>query len=229
MIWVKPFATKIFYKSERNDILNIVLASHNKNKLSEISQNLKPLNVKVKSLEDFKLEPPTENGKDFKENSFIKAMYAFEKTGLPSLGDDSGFCVDSLNDFPGLCSARFAQAVGSYEKAFDVLNQCINPENKKVHFMTSMTFVYVKNSKVIAKHFEGRVNGLFSYPAKGKNGFGYCPIFIPDGYSCTYAELSNDVRTKINHRYKAFEKFVDFFKSELLNIWIVTLLNKTNS
>lgn len=198
--------------------MNIVLASHNKNKLLEISQNLEPLNIGVKSLEDFKLDLPIENGKDFKENSFIKAMYAFEKTGFPSLGDDSGFCVDSLNDFPGLCSARFAQAVGGYEKAFDVLNQCISPENRKVHFITSMTFVFVKNSKVISEHFEGRVDGTFEYPAKGKNGFGYCPVFVPDGYSCTYAELSNDVRTKINHRYKALKSFVNFLKNDFLNM-----------
>lgn len=193
--------------------MDIVLASHNENKVKEISQLLEPLGIRVKSLNDFSLQPPEETGNDFKQNSFIKAMYAFENTGLPSLGDDSGFCVDSLNDFPGLCSARFAEALGSYESAFEILNKCINPENEKCHFVTSLSFIYKHEETIKSEYFEGRVNGLFTYPARGSNGFGYCPVFTPDGFSQTFSELSDDVRTKINHRYKALEKFVVFMKN----------------
>lgn len=96
----------------------IILASNNANKIKEIGELLKPFNVEVKSLKELGLGDPTEDGKDFAENALIKARYAFEKTGLPSLADDSGFCISSLNDFPGLCSARFAEASGGYEEAF---------------------------------------------------------------------------------------------------------------
>lgn len=193
--------------------MKLVFASENKNKIAEISKLLNEFDVEVKSLKDFDLKGPIENGKDFFENSFIKAKNAFDLTGLPSLGDDSGFCVDSMGDFPGLCSARFAESVGGYDEAFRVINDCINPSNKKVHFVTAMTYIYKKDDKVEVKTFDGRIDGRFTYPAKGTNGFGYCPVFTPDGYSETFAELPNEVRVKINHRRKALQKFLEFFKS----------------
>ncbi|HSQ97311.1 MAG TPA: non-canonical purine NTP pyrophosphatase [Rickettsiales bacterium] len=192
----------------------IVLASNNSNKIAEISKLLSEFGIEVKSLKDLGLGDPIENGKTFTENALIKSNFAFEKTGLPSLADDSGFCVDSLNGFPGLCSARFAKACGSYEESFKIINECINPINKKANFITTLSFIY-KNStgQRIEKIFEGKLDGNFTYPAKGTNGFGYCPCFTPNDYLETFGEMLDEQRMKINHRAIALNKFIDFIKT----------------
>ncbi len=191
----------------------ILVASNNINKISEISKLLANFDIEVKSLKDLGLGDPIENGRTFAENSLIKSNFAFEKTGLPSLADDSGFCVDSLNDFPGLSSARFAKACGTYEESFKIINGCISQTNKKAHFITTLSFIY-KDSKdnKVEKIFEGKMEGNFTYPARGTNGFGYCPCFTPNNYEETFGEMSDDLRIKINHRSIALNKFVEFIK-----------------
>lgn len=191
----------------------IILASNNQNKIKEISKLLEQFSVEVKSLKELGLGDPVEDGKDFQENSLIKARYAFEKTGLPSLADDSGYCIDSLNNFPGLCSARFSKACGGYPEAFKILNECINPNNTKSHYITCLSFIYKTNNQVIEKVFEGRIDGSFTYPSRGENGFGYDPTFLPDGYDKTFGELPNELRMTINHRARALNKFFEFFKT----------------
>ncbi len=191
----------------------IVLASNNANKIKEIGKLLEPFDVEVKSLKELGLDDPVEDGKDFIENSLIKARYAYKETGLPSLADDSGYCIDSMNDFPGLCSARFAKASGGYPEAFRIISECINPINRKSHYVTCMSFVYDNNGETTEKTFEGVINGEFIYPARGENGFGYDPTFLPDGYNETFGELPNELRTHINHRAIALNKFIDFFKT----------------
>ena len=191
----------------------IILASNNQNKIKEISKLLEQFSVEVKSLKELGLGDPVEDGKDFQENSLIKARYAFEKTGLPSLADDSGYCIDSLNNFPGLCSARFSKACGGYPEAFKILNECINPNNIKSHYITCLSFIYKTNNQVIEKVFEGRIDGNFTYPSRGENGFGYDPTFLPDGYDKTFGELPNELRMNINHRARALNKFFEFFKT----------------
>ena len=191
----------------------IILASNNQNKIKEISKLLEQFSVEVKSLKELGLGDPVEDGKDFQENSLIKARYAFEKTGLPSLADDSGYCIDSLNNFPGLCSARFSKACGGYPEAFKILNECINPNNTKSHYITCLSFIYKTNNQVIEKVFEGRIDGSFTYPSRGENGFGYDPTFLPDGYNKTFGERPNELRMNINHRARALNKFFEFFKT----------------
>lgn len=202
----------------------ILLASNNKNKIKEISELLKPFDVVVKNLSDFNIPEPIEDGKDFAENSLIKAMNGFTASnGLPTLADDSGFCIDSMNNFPGLYSARFANACGGYEKTFEILNNCLKLErNKSAHFITCLSFVYYNknssNNSIIRKTFNGIMNGQFIYPARGNNGFGYCPIFLPNGYNETFGEMSDDLRTSINHRKKALDKFIEYFKNHMTEI-----------
>ena len=192
----------------------IILASNNANKIKDISNLLNVFNVNVVGLKELQLGNPEENGKDFIENSLIKARYAFDKTGLPTIADDSGFCIDSMNGFPGLCSARFAESCGSYENAFKIINDCINPLNKKAYFVTCIAFIYRdKNNNIVEKIFEGKIEGNFVYPGRGTNGFGYCPVFLPDGYIQTFAEMTDDLRTKINHRRIALDKFLSYFKT----------------
>ncbi len=190
----------------------LILASNNIGKVKEVEKLLQQFNVQVRTLKDLGLGEPIEDGKTFVENSIIKAKYAFEKTGLPTIADDSGFCVDTMNDFPGLCSARFIKAVGGNENAFKVINECINPNDKSAHFITSLAFIFVnKDNQTIIKTFEGRINGQFLFPGKGDGGFGFDPVFVPNGYDKTFAEMP-DEKVKISHRTIALNKFLDFFK-----------------
>lgn len=190
----------------------LVLASNNVNKIKEIGSLLKDYDIEVKGLKELGLGDPVEDGKSFAENAMVKAKYAFDKTGLPTLADDSGFCVNSINGFPGLCSARFAESAGGYPEAMKILNDCSNINDKSAHFITSLAFIYKKGDKIEKQFFEGIIDGKFTYPARGTNGFGYCPCFTPNGYSETFAEMSNDERIKMNHRAIALKKFLDFFK-----------------
>lgn len=195
----------------------IILASNNVNKINEIGNLLSSFNVKIRSLKELNLGDPIEDGKNFEENALIKAEFGFRETGLPTLADDSGFCIDSLNDFPGLCSARFAEACGSYEEAFRILDKCINPKNKKAHFVTYLAFVYKDNNGNIVKNtFEGKIDGKFVYPGRGNNGFAYCPVFLPNGYNQTFGEIENEVRKNMNHRKIALDKFLKFFEENFM-------------
>jgi XTP/dITP diphosphohydrolase len=198
----------------------IVLASNNGDKIKEINNDLQKLfSIEVKSLKDLGLGEPDENGTTFQENALIKARYAFDKTGLPSLADDSGFCINSLNDFPGLCSARFIKSVGGIEEAIRILGECINPKDKRSYFVTYLAFIYKnENNEVIEKIFEGRLNGQFTFPARGNNGFGYSPCFTPDGYNKTFGEIEDSVRCKMNHRALALGKFFSFLKGVIYKI-----------
>lgn len=190
----------------------LVLASNNPKKIKEINELLKDFDVEVKSLKDLGLGEPVEDGKTFAENALIKARYGFENTGLPTLADDSGFCINSMNNFPGLCSARFIKAVGGEEKAFEVINSCINSKDKSCFFICDIAFVYKQNNQVIEKIFEGKVNGDFIFPAKGDGGFGFDPVFMPDGYDKTFAEIP-EVKAKISHRKKGLDQFLEFVKN----------------
>lgn len=190
----------------------ILLASNNKNKLVELTNALSPLGINVKSLKDLGIEDPVEDGLTFQENSLIKSRFAFEKTGLPTLADDTGFCIDSMNGFPGLFSARFAKNAGSHDNATKILFNCLNENNKRARFISCLSFIYRQENKVIEKTFEGVLTGSVIYPGRGANGFGYCPYFIPDGYNETLSEMPDTLREKINHRGLAIKKFLTFLE-----------------
>ena len=193
------------------NIDRILVASTNKNKICQIEKKLSPLGIEILNMSDFNVEEPIENGKNYEENAIIKAENAFLRTGIPSVADDSGFELEYLNGFPGVVSARFAEACGGYERTFEVLNKCLT-ENKKAYFITYIALVYSENGKTIRKTFEGRLSGEFVFPPRGNNGFGYCPCFKPCGYEKTMAEISDDLREKINHRAIALDNLYKFLK-----------------
>ncbi len=187
----------------------IVVASGNEGKVKQIKSFL--ASYDVKSMKDFKINDPVENGITYAQNALIKARNVFEKCKIPTLADDSGFEIEALNGFPGLVSGRFADACGGYEKTFSILNECLT-ENKNARFCTVVAFVFEKDGKMHEKVFEGSINGKFVYPPKGDNGFGYCPCFMPDGYNETFAQIPDQVREEINHRSIALRKFADFMR-----------------
>ncbi len=201
----------------------IVIASSNEHKVKEFQNILKPFGIKVvpyKSLikEEFEIE---ETGKTFEENAIIKAETIAKKTGLPTFADDSGFCIKDLNSFPGVYSARYAQEVGGYDKAFEEIQLKLNGKVSEAKFVCVIAFA-IDGEKTLT--FDGSCYGFTIFPSRGENGFGYDSIFVPNSYGITFAEMSEDEKNSISHRAVATLKFVKFIEE-----WKKSLEKKTVS
>ena len=190
----------------------IVLASHNQGKVQEIGQMLKPFNIQVVSAADLNLPDVEETGTTFEENSRLKADELCKISGLPCLADDSGLCVNALNGRPGVYSARYAPN-RDFDKGMDKLLKEIKDSgsnDRSAYFACVMAFA-VPNEDT--KVFEGRVNGVITESKEGKGGFGYDPIFKPNGYNQTFGDLPKEEKNKISHRGNACKKFVAYLES----------------
>lgn len=184
----------------------ILIATHNQHKKEEIQQILGEKYL-VTSLTDYDLhEEIVEDGNSFHENALIKAKYCFEKTGKASLGDDSGLVVEALDGRPGIYSARYAGNHDFAKNMAKVLEEMKDIENRKAYFVTVMCLV----NKEGINYFEGRVYGNLTREIRGEKGFGYDPIFIPETYEITFAEMNAEEKNKISHRKQAIEKFLEF-------------------
>ncbi len=193
--------------------MEIVFASHNQGKIKEIREFLKPFGVDVLSADDMHLDDVDETGLTFQENATLKAIAGAKESGLPTLADDSGLCVHALNDKPGIFSARYAKKCGGYDKAFaDLAKRLADKTDKSAHFTCVLVLAY-PNGKTYS--FEGRVNGKIVPPQKGENGFGFDPVFMPDGYTQTFATLGEKTKNKISHRARAMEAFIQEIKKLL--------------
>ena len=195
-------------------ITKILVGTNNSGKLREI-KDLLPKNLEIYSTSDFKIKSPAENGKTFEENSLIKARYFSKKSKMICLSDDSGLEVDVLEGAPGIYSARWGGKKGDFIKAmhrvFKELDKKIkNWKTKKIkaRFICALT-IYGPNQKTI--NSVGKVEGHIAYSLRGKNGFGYDPIFIPKGKKITFGEMKPAQKYKIDHRFKAFKKIKKFF------------------
>lgn len=192
-------------------ITKLVVASHNAGKIAEIKTLLAPLKIEVQSAAELRLGDVEETGTTFEENAKIKANSISLMCGLPCLADDSGLCVDALDGRPGVYSARYAPDRNFKEGMKMLLNEIkeSGSNNRKAHFSCCLALA-CPNQKT--KIFEGRVDGSIAQSPKGSNGFGYDPIFIPEGYEQTFAELGDDVKNQISHRRRALEKFIQELK-----------------
>ena len=195
-------------------ISKILIGTNNQGKLREIA-NLLPKKVKVFSTKDFNLKSPNETGKTFKSNALIKAKYFSKKTNLICLSDDSGLEIDVLKKKPGIYSARWGGKKSDFNKAMQRVYKELDKKDKKwrtkkvsARFICALV-IYWPNTKKI--YSLGKVSGKISKTKKGKNGFGYDPIFIPNGHKKTFAEMSKRYKYKIDHRAKAFKKIRRFF------------------
>lgn len=188
----------------------VVLASHNKGKLKEMQDLLAPYDIKVQSSVELGLSEPIEDGETFAENALIKARAAAQESGFIAIADDSGLCVEALDNAPGVYSARWAQTDDGerdFYKAMEKIHEQIgdNP-NRKAFFISSLAVIWPEEEE---EHvFEGRVDGLITWPPKGDKGFGYDPIFTPKGYEQSFAEMENEDKKSISHRGQAFEKLI---------------------
>ena len=191
-----------------------MVGTNNKGKLKEI-KDLLPNNLEICSPLDFKIKSPPENGKTFEENSLIKARYFSKISKIACLSDDSGLEVDILKGEPGIYSARWGGKKGDFKKAMNRVFTELDKKDKnwkqkkiKARFVCALT-IYNSNKKLISS--VGKIEGCISPTIKGKNGFGYDPIFIPKGRKVTFGEMKSSEKYKIDHRFKAFKKIKKFF------------------
>lgn len=186
----------------------IVLATHNAGKVKEMQAILDPFGITVLSAGDLNLTEPEENGQTFIENAKIKALCAAKEAKLPALGDDSGLCVHALNNRPGIYSARYNEPKkNGFMYAMEKLNEELgDASDRTAHFACALVIAWPNGE---TEEFEGRVTGTLQWPVKGTNGFGYDPMFVPDGYDKSFAELPAEIKNKISHRANALKLFTD--------------------
>ena len=194
-------------------ITNLLIGTNNKGKLREI-RDLLPNFVETLSTSEFKLKSPKESGKTFLQNSLIKSKYFSKKTNLICLADDSGLEIDVLNKRPGIYSARWGGKNSDFKKAIKKVYKELEKKNKnwknkkiRARFICALSICYL-NKKIATS--VGKVEGKISNEPKGKNGFGYDPIFIPLGKNKTFGEIKSSEKYRLDHRFKAFKKIKKF-------------------
>ena len=197
----------------KKKIQKLLIGTNNKGKLKEI-RDLLPKNIVTLSTAEFKLKSPRENGKSFKENSLIKSKYFSKKTNLMCLADDSGLEIDILDKNPGIYSARWGGRNSDFNKAIKRVYRELKKKDKywrnkkiKARFVCALSISYL--SKKICCVI-GKVEGIISEKPRGKNGFGYDPIFIPINKKKTFGEMKPIQKYKLDHRSKAFKKIKKF-------------------
>tara|TARA_B100000676_G_C18080897_1_gene851092 strand:+ start:3294 stop:3890 length:597 start_codon:yes stop_codon:yes gene_type:complete len=184
----------------------LIIASHNPGKVKEIGDLLKPYGVTVQSAIDLTLDEPEENGTTFTANAIIKAKAAAQAAHLPALADDSGLSVDALGGAPGIYSARW----GGPEKDFDLAMRKVEERlpqgvDRRARFICALALSWPDGH---TETFEGFVDGSLIWPPLGDLGFGYDPMFLPNGRTETFGEMDQAEKHKISHRAEAFRKLV---------------------
>jgi len=197
----------------KKKIKKLLIGTNNIGKLREI-RSLIPKKIQTFSTLDFNLKSPKENGKTFKQNSIIKSKYFSKKTNLICLADDSGLEIDILNKKPGIYSARWAGKNKDFKIAIDKVFRKLSDKDKnwrkktiKARFMCALSISYQNKNLVSVL---GKIEGKISAKAKGKNGFGYDPIFIPNNQKKTFGQMSSSKKYRMDHRFKAFKKIKKF-------------------
>jgi len=194
-------------------ISHLLIGTNNKGKLREIKALL-PKNIKIYSTSKFKIKSPKENGKTFEANSILKSKFFSKKTNLPCLADDSGLEIDILDKAPGIYSARWAGKKSDFKKAIKKVYRELNKKDKnwkrkkiKARFICSLSISFLEKKITCVR---GKIEGTISKNPKGKNGFGYDPIFIPIRRKLTFGQMSPRAKYKMDHRFNAFKKIKKF-------------------
>ena len=186
----------------------LVIASHNEGKVREIADLLAPFSIDAVSAGELALDELEETSTTFAENANLKAMAAARASGLPALADDSGLEVRSLGGKPGIHSARWGGAARDFGLAMQRVRQelvAAGAQDLSANFTCALALA-LPNGK--AELFEGRVFGTLTWPPRGARGFGYDPIFVPEGYKETFGEMEPSLKDSISHRARAFEKLM---------------------
>jgi XTP/dITP diphosphohydrolase len=184
----------------------LVVASHNRGKVREIHELLTPFHLQALGAAELGLPEPEETGSTFAENAALKAEAATQESGLIALSDDSGLCVAALDGAPGIYSARWAGPDKDFRAAMRRIEDEINGNPDKRAFFVCVLALAKPGAPTDL--FEGRVYGSLTFPPRGDRGFGYDPIFVPEGGRFTFGEMDPSAKHAISHRARAFEKFV---------------------
>ncbi len=192
----------------------VVIATHNPGKLAEMRELLVLYGIAAQSAAELKLAEPEETGKTFAVNARIKALAAAKATGQPAFADDSGLVVDALNGEPGIHSARWAGPDKDFRFAMNRIQTLLiersarAPEQRCAHFIAALCLAWPDGH---VEEFEGRVDGVIAWPPRGEAGFGYDPLFLPDGFDRTFGEMAADEKhgppprgIGLSHRARAF-------------------------
>ena len=196
-----------------NKIKEVVIGTNNEGKYKEIC-GLLPNKVKKHSPKEFGILTPEETGESFEKNSFIKASYFSKKTNLVCLSDDSGLEINLLKGEPGIYSSRWSGKKNNFNLAINKIYKKMNnikrnwKKDNTAKFICCMTLFWPNGRSYLSK---GIVKGKILTTKKGKNGFGYDPIFVPNGYNQTFGEMQLKLKMSIDHRFKAFLKIKKFF------------------
>jgi XTP/dITP diphosphohydrolase len=199
----------------------IVVASHNDGKLKEFADLMAPFGLEAKSAREYGLPEPEETGTTFEENAYIKAHAAAKATGLPALSDDSGLMIDALQGAPGVYTANWAEApdgtrdFGVAMQRAEVAMQevgAVEPDQRKGRFVAVICLASPDGE---AEYFRGEAEGTLVWPPRGDRGFGYDPVFVPDGHTRTFGEMTAEEKhgwkpgqmEALSHRARAFQKF----------------------
>ena len=191
----------------------VVIATHNSGKLAEMRDLLAPYGIETVSAGELKLPEPEETGTTFVANARIKATAATQRSGLPAFADDSGLCVEALGGAPGIHSARWAGADKDFAGAMSNIQRILDEKQTddfRAHFVATLCLAWPDGH---VEEFEARVDGTLVFPPRGTQGFGYDPIFLPDGHTRTFGEMSAEEKhglpprgKGLSHRARAFVK-----------------------
>jgi XTP/dITP diphosphohydrolase len=200
-------------------VCRLVIATHNPGKLAEMRELLAPYGIDAISAGELDLQEPDETGMSFGDNARIKAQVAAQATGLPAFADDSGLVVDALDGAPGIHSARWAGPEKNFRRAMETIEVKLYehgakaPEKRKAHFVSALCVAWPDGH---VEDFEARVAGTLVWPPRGIKGFGYDPMFLPDGHARTFGEMSSDEKhglpprgKGLSHRARAFMKLAE--------------------
>ena len=191
--------------ARRFDSGRLVIASHNPGKIVEIGALLAPFHVEALGAAELGLAEPEETGATFEANAALKAHAAAAATGLPALADDSGLVVPALDGAPGIYSARWAGPQRDFAMAMARVHRKLGDKDRAASFVSVLALAWPDGHDGL---FRGEVHGRLSWPPRGDNGFGYDPMFIPEGRTQTFGEIMPEDKYAIDHRSRAFAKLV---------------------
>ncbi len=197
----------------------LLISTHNPGNLKEMRELLAPHRIEAISAAQMNLSEPDETGTTFRANALIKAQAAARASGLPAFADDSGLAVDALGGEPGVYSARWAGPERNFGLAMQTIEDrlgergAMTPERRKAHFVSALCVAWPDDH---VEEFEGRIDGTLVWPPRGDKGFGYDPMFLPDGHTRTFGEMSGEEKhglpprgTGLSHRARAFLKLAE--------------------
>ena len=197
----------------------LVIATHNPGKLAEMRELLAPYGIEATSAGELGLREPDETGMTFRDNARIKAEAASKATGLPAFADDSGIAVDALDGAPGIYSARWAGPEKNFARAMGMIDEKLRergataPADRRAHFVSALCVAWPDGH---VEEFEARVDGTLVWPPRGDQGFGYDPMFLPDGHARTFGEMPSEEKhglpprgKGLSHRARAFLKLAE--------------------